>query len=173
MSFVADVFYKNFQKIFRTAILKENLLMHVPYFIKKHLWMSASDKATLKKIFGGSNPSLKLVSVIFYQIFIFHQMTALQKLWKIFLFHLKSSFCSRDIQIFVFLSSPLFSPVSHCFRGWSKKNLKVYDIINFLNKNLITHFIWYLKKEIRCDIDRELNKDNFYGKIMQKMCTKS
>ena len=110
MSFVADVFYKNFQKIFRTAILKENLLMHVPYFIKKHLWMSASDKATLKKIFGGSNPSLKLVSVIFYQIFIFHQMIALQKLWKIFFISSKKLFLfSRysNICIFVF---PSFFP---------------------------------------------------------------
>ena len=31
------------------------------------------------------------------------------------LFHLKSSFCSRNIQIFVFPSSPLFLPVGHCF----------------------------------------------------------
>ena len=97
---------------------------------------------------------------------------------KCFSFHLKSSFRSRDIQALVFSSSPLFLPVSHCFRGWSKKNLKVYDVINCLNKNLITHFVWYLEKEIRCDIetlsiDRELNKEHFYGKIMQKMCTKS
>ena len=60
---------------------------------------------------------LKLVSVIFYQIFIFLQMIALQKLKDVFLFHLKSSFRSRDIQIFVFPSSPLFSPVIHCFGG--------------------------------------------------------
>ena len=38
--------------------------------------------------------------------------------------------------------------------------------------------VWYLEKEIRCDIetlpiDRELNKKHFYGKIMQKMCLKS
>ena len=47
-----------------------------------------------------------------------------------------SQYCSQDIQIFVFPSSPLFLPVSHCFRAWSKINLKVYDIINCLNKNL-------------------------------------
>ena len=47
MSSVADVFSRNFPKIFRAAILKENLLMDVPYFIKEHLWMSASDEATL------------------------------------------------------------------------------------------------------------------------------
>ena len=39
--------------------------------------------------------------------------------------------------------------------------------------NLITHFVWYLEKEKRYDIetlsiDRVLNKENFYGKIMQK-----
>ena len=88
-----------------------------------------------------------------------------------FLFYLKSSFHSRDIQIFVFLSSPLFLPVSHCFRGCSKINLKVYDVINCLNKNLVTHFVWYPEKEKRYDketlsIDRVSNKEQFYGKIM-------
>ena len=34
--------------------------MDVPYFIKDHLWMSASDEATLKKFFGGNKPSSKL-----------------------------------------------------------------------------------------------------------------
>ena len=121
---------------------------------------------------------LKLMSALFYQIFIFHLMIPLQRLWKMFLFHLKSYFCSQDVQIFVFLSFPLFLPVSYCFRGWSKINLKVYDIINFLNQKIITHFVWYLEKDKRCDIetlsiDRILNKEHFYGKIMQKMCTKS
>ena len=122
--------------------------------------------------------SLKLVSAIFYKMFIFHQMIALKNYEKCFLFYLKSSFRSRDIQIFVFPSFRLFLPVIHCFRSWSKINLKVYDIINCLNKDLITHFVWYLGKEKRYDIenlsiDRVLNKEHFYEKIMQKMCTKS
>ena len=111
---------------------------------------------------------LKLVFAILYQIFIYYQMIALQKYEKCFLFHL----------FFVFLSSPLFLPVSHCFRGWSKKNLKVYDTINCISKNLITHFVWYLKKEIGCDIEilsiiRVPNKEHFYGKIMQKYVPKA
>ena len=110
--------------------------------------------------------------------FYFHQTIVLYKLRNIFfLFHLKSSFCSGDIQIYVFSSSPLFLPVSHCFTDWSKKKLKVYDVINGLNKNLITHLVWYLEKEVSCDfetlsIDRVLNKENFYKTIIQKMCTK-
>ena len=121
---------------------------------------------------------LKIVSTVFYQIFIFHQMIALQELWimfsisskKLFLFFRYLNFC-----IFLF---PSFFPVSHCFRGWSKKNLKIYDVINCLSKNLITHFVWYLEKEIRFDIealsiDRELNKEPFYGKFIQKMWTKN
>ena len=124
---------------------------------------------------------LKLVFAIFYQIFIFHLMIALQILWtikklffisskKLFLFSRYSNFC-----IFVL---PLFLPVSHSFRGWSKRNLKVYHIINCLNKNLITLFVWYLEKEVMCDIetlsiDTVLNKEHFYGKILQKMCPKS
>ena len=83
---------------------------------------------------------LKLVPAILYQTFIFLQVIALQKLWKMFSISSKklysflrySNFC-----IFVFHSST----VSHCFRGCSKKNLKVYDVINCLSKNLMTHFV--------------------------------
>ena len=83
-----------------------------------------------------------------------------------FLFHLKSSFRSRDVQIFVFPSSPL-SPLS-----------VIYDIINCLNNILITHFLWYLEMEKRHEteplsIDGVLNKQHLYEKFMQKMCTKS
>ena len=67
---------------------------------------------------------------------------------KCFLVNLKSSFSSRDIQIFVFSSSPLFFVVNHCFRGWFQENRKVYDVIICLNKNLIASFLWYLEKEI-------------------------
>ena len=86
-----------------------------------------------------------------------------------FFFHLKSCFRSRDIEIFVFPSSPLFLCASHCFKDWSKINLKVYDIINCLNKNLITHFVWYLEKEKGYDIqtlsiDRVLHKEYFFCK---------
>ena len=90
---------------------------------------------------------LKLMSAIFYQIFIFHQTIALQKLWKMVFILSKKLFsfsrCSRFcISVLLF-----FFPVSHCFWGCSKINLKVYDVINCLNKNLITHFVWYLEKE--------------------------
>ena len=89
------------------------------------------------------------------------------KTMKDVLFHLKSCFCSWDIQFSVFPSSLLFIPVIHCFRAWSKINLK----------NL-THFAWYLGREKSYDnenlsIDRVLNMDHFLWKIMQKMCTKS
>ena len=92
---------------------------------------------------------------------------------KLFFFSRYSKFC---ISIF-----PSFSPcqrIRACFRAWSKINLKVYDIIKCLNKNLITHLVWHFEKEERygietLSIDRVLNKEHFYGKIMQKMCTKS
>ena len=55
---------------------------------------------------------------------------------------------------------------------------KAYDVINCINKNFITHFVWYLEKEKRYEIetlstDRVLNKERFYEKIMNKMSTKS
>ena len=77
-------------------------------------------------------------------------LTALHK------FHLQSTFHSRDIQFFVFLSFPLLLPVGHYFRGWSKINPKVYDVINCLNKNSVTNFVWYLEKEKRYDIEYDI-----------------
>ena len=53
-------FSRNFPNIFRTAILKEHLPMHAPYFIKENLPISASDEATVKNIFGGNKPSSTL-----------------------------------------------------------------------------------------------------------------
>ena len=49
---------------------------------------------------------LKLVPAIFYQIFIFSPNDSPLKTEKCFLFYLKSSFRSRDIQIFVIFSLP-------------------------------------------------------------------
>ena len=63
----------------------------------------------------------------------------LKTIKNVFLFHLKSSFRSRDIQVFVFSFSRLFLAVSHCFRGRSKKNL--------MTSSIVTHFVWYLEKE--------------------------
>ena len=45
----------------------------------------------------------------------------------------KCYFHSQDVQIFVYLSSPLLFPVSHCFRGLSKINLMISSIV-YLNK---------------------------------------
>ena len=114
---------------------------------------------------------------IFHQIFIFHQMIALQKLWEMFFISSKKLFSFSRYSNFCILVFPHFFPVSPCFRGWFKKNLKVYDVINCLNKNLITHFLWYLEKEMRYDIetlsiDGVSNTEHFYGKTMQKIVRK-
>ena len=70
-------------------------------FVAKVAYCASIPKSNIKH--------LKLLSATFYQIF------------SIFLFHLKSSFCSEDILIFVFPSSPVFLSVSHCFRGCPRK----------------------------------------------------
>ena len=54
--------------------------------------------------------SLKLVSAIFYQIFIFHQMIVLQKLWKMFFISSKKLFSFSTYSHFcIFVFSPFFS----------------------------------------------------------------
>ena len=70
----------------------------------------------------------------------------------------------------IFIYSPNDSP--------SKTMKNVFYVINCLNKNSITHFVWYLEKEKRYDIetlsiDRVSYKEHYYGKIMREMCTNS
>ena len=57
-----------------------------------------------------------------------------------------------------------------------KINHKVYDAINWLNKNLKADTVRYLERETRSDIetwsiDRVLSKAHFYGRSIQKMCS--
>ena len=83
----------------------------------------------------------------FYQIFIFHQMIALQKLWKMFFISTKKLFSFlrySDICISFFTSFSVCQPL--LLRLFKDKS-KVYDVINYLNKNLLTHFVWYLEKD--------------------------
>ena len=108
----------------------------------------------------------------------FLQMISLQKIWKINFISSKKLFSFWKYSNFCISILPLLLPVSHCFRGWLKTNLIVHDVINCLNKNLITNFVWYLEKENiygieTLPIDRVLIKKHFYGKIIKKMCTKS
>ena len=49
-------FSRNFSKIFRTSILKENIPIDVPYFIKEQHWTSACNEATIKKTLVEVNP---------------------------------------------------------------------------------------------------------------------
>ena len=58
------MFFQEFPKNIQNSYIKRKpfnkpLFRNLPYFIKGHLWMSASDETTLKKSFGESKPSSK------------------------------------------------------------------------------------------------------------------
>ena len=57
MSFAAV--FLGISKSTQNNYFKENLI-DIQYFIKEHLWISAFDEATPKKLFGRSKPSWKL-----------------------------------------------------------------------------------------------------------------
>ena len=148
---------------------------HLDVFCQKMFLkiLKMSQKKHLETLFAGVS-FLKLFSAIFYQKFILHQMITLHKLWKMRFISSKKLFSFSRYSNFP--SFPLFLPVSYCFRDCWNINLEVSDVINCLNKNLITHLVWYLEKEKRYDIEtfsivRLLNKEHFYEKIMQKMFT--
>ena len=81
----------------------------------------------------------------FYQIFIFSPIDSPAKTMKNTSYFIKKALFVLEIIKFLYFHPSLF--FFHCFRRWSKINLKVYDTINCLNKNSITHFVWYLEKE--------------------------
>ena len=96
----------------------------------------------------------------------------------VFHFIWKALFVLKIFKFLHFCLPVFFSLSAIALEVDPRKIYKAYDVINCFNKNLITHFVWYLEKKRRCDIetlsiDRELNKEKFYGKIMQKMYTKS
>ena len=70
---------------------------------------------------------LKLVSTIFYQNFFFHQMTAFQKLWKIFYIFSKKLFLLKTFKFLWFF--PFLSTLSR----FKRKNGSgiIYDVMNW------------------------------------------
>ena len=61
--------------------------------------------------------TIKLVSAIFYQLFISPQMIADQKLWKMLFISFKKLFLFSRYSNFCICIFPSFLPVSHCFKG--------------------------------------------------------
>ena len=112
------------------------LFSHSMLVTTRHLWFSKN---------------LKLVSAIFQEVFIFHQMVALQKLWKMFFTSSKKLFSFSRYSNFCISTFPSSSPCQPLLESLIQHNLKVYDVINCLNKNLITHFVWYLEEKKRYD----------------------
>ena len=70
---------------------------------------------------------LKVVSAIFFK---FTKRKYSKNDEKCFLFHVKSSFRSQDIYVFMLTSSPHFSPVSHCWKSRLKIMFKIHDVMN-------------------------------------------
>ena len=109
------------------------------------------------------------MSAIFYQIFIFHQMIALQKLINVFHFIQKALFFVEIFKLFYFRLLLFFSLSTIAWEVDPRKTL-VYYVINYLNKDLVIwNFVWYFEREIRRDIeflsiDRVLNRGTFLWK---------
>ena len=130
ITFLLDYKKKKKKRIFQQK------LFTVIYFIKYLCYLSFWEFPIF---------SFKACDRYFLSNFFSNQMIALQKLWKMlftFYFIWKALFV-LEIFRFLYFHLPLFFslPVSQCFRGWWKINLKVCGVINCLNKNLITHFV--------------------------------
>ena len=82
----------------------------------------------------------------------------------------KCFFSSKKIFSFLrYFHLPLFFfCVVHCFRGWLKVNLKVYDVIHCLNKEVMTQFVLHLerKKGMRRNIFLKNHAENRYQKLV-------
>ena len=96
------------------------------------------------------------MSAIFHQIFIFRQMIALQKLWKMFFISSKKLFSFLRYLNFCIFVFPSFFPCQPLVQRLNQENLKIYDVINCL-----THQLWDIET---LAIDRELYKEHFLWK---------
>ena len=120
----------------------------------------------------------KLVSATFIKFLFLHQMIALQKLWKMLFISSKMLFSFLRCSIFCISVLPSFFTCQPLLWRMIKINLEDHDVINCLNKNSVTHFVWYPEKQERYDIetlsiDGVLDEEHLYRKIMQKVCSKS
>ena len=113
--------------------------------------------------------NIKSLCLLFLSEFYFSPNDSPSEIWKLFFISSKKLFSFSRYSNFCTFVFPSFFPFLDHW-GWSKKNSKVYDVINCPNKNLITHFVSYLEKEIRCDIEiLLLDRETFY---MEKSCRK-
>ena len=145
---LTQMFSWEFCEIFKNSLFTEHLwwlflkldgrLLHIFFYLK-----------ILGRLIKSKTLPLK-VETCGRCFLVFHRMIALLLLW-IFFISFQKLFSFLRYSHFCILVFPSFSPVRHCFTGWSIINLKVYDVVSCLNKNLITHFISYLEKEKRYD----------------------
>ena len=92
----------SYQTLININLMEANVHQH-PVVFKEHL-------VTFSLTFFAYASKLKLVSAIFYQIFILYQMITLQKLWKTFFISSKKLFSFSRYSDFSISVFPSFSP---------------------------------------------------------------
>ena len=119
--YLLNVFY--LRRIFIILILAI-IFTIINFSMQWHLFALCKIKKACYKTF---DMYLKLAFTIFYQIFIFSPNDSPLKTMKCFLFYLKTSFHSWDIQIFVIFSLPF-----HTFQiqkdKWKWNNLWCHEL---------------------------------------------
>ena len=128
---IPQIFSKFTGKHWCGSVISKKVALQNTLF-EKLLCRTASD-VSIKKLFifyilpdAALLNCLKLVSAIFYQIFSEND-SLLKTVKKCFLFHLKSSFRSRDIQIFVIFYLP-FHTLQIQKDKWKWNNLDVMKL---------------------------------------------
>ena len=103
----AGHYFRHWLNLQKNENYKLPKIFHVNWFRrdanKKFLWPGKEVLGIVSKFCIQYEVNLKLVSAIFYHFLFFSSNNSPSKTEKCFLFHQKSFFCSRDIQIFVIL----------------------------------------------------------------------
>ena len=100
--------------LFQTFPTLPTTPLFVAFFLWLNMWLCTSNVLFY----------VKLVSAIFYWIFIFHQMIALQKLWKMFFISSKKLFSFSKYCNFCILVFPSFFPSAIALELDPRKMLK-------------------------------------------------
>ena len=126
----------NIESLFTDIPLQETTDLCVENLFKDRTHVDNLSKDSFRELLTRIIPeSLTLFKACVQYFLFFHQMIALQKLGKLLFISSKKLFLVSRYSNFCISILPSFST------SQSLLNLKVYDVINCLHKNLLTHFV--------------------------------
>ena len=142
-------FPKNIQNsYFKSKASAKPLFTNLPYFIKEHLWMSASNQATVKKHFWWSKPSSKLTlkTKCYHSCGCCDDCQSCEKLKK----HVLDEYFEKNVRLWTLITFHYRKCVLllQCLSDWYLHGVYVWQ--KFWRKKILNWVIIWIKFKVLC-----------------------